>query len=494
MKKRLIVLMFMLFLPAAVFSANVVEEYGNSFNKDADQTQSKADSHKAWFYDASLGLFLHWGIHSLMEQQPSWCMLKLKGHGEPQFPPVKYYAMANKFDPQHYDPDIWLAAAKKAGFTYAVMTSKHHDGYAMWPSKYGEMNSGKFLNGRDLLKPYVEACRKNGLRVGFYFSGSDWYHKDFPRQTYGATKVGLNYTLGGIDYSQWRRWPDDDPTEVERHLNGFYDYAKGQLRELLTNYGKIDVLWFDGFPLDWPESLKDHRKMVNARIEDIHKMIIELQPGIVINNRGNRIPGDFMTPERGDGSFPPDDYHVFHNDQWKRKWELCNLWGRGAGWGYSADGYHPNKGHDRNASWWVLERLAQCRAKGGNMLTNSGPTPNGKQPASFYQGCEEIAGWMQHSRASVIGAGALEDNWKDHSDVPVTTGEGVWYLHVFHHNKAKTISLKNIPSQPDRVVLLRTGRQLQYQKNAGVICIIVPTEMRTELDDVVAVYWKETGE
>ena len=101
---------------------------------------------------------------------------------------------------------------------------------------------------------------------------------------------------------------------------------------------------------------------------------------------------------------------------------------------------------------------------------------------------------MAHSRASVIGAGALEDDWKDHSDVPVTTGEDVWYLHVFPHNKAKTINLKNIFSQPDRVVLLRTGQDLQYQKNAGEMSITVPTEMRTELDDVVAVYWKKTGE
>jgi alpha-L-fucosidase len=393
--------------------------------------------------------------------------------------------MANKFDPQIYDPDKWMVAAKMAGFTYAVMTSKHHDGYALWPSNYGEMNSGKFLNGRDLLKPYVEACRKNGLRAGFYFSGIDWYHKDFPRWAARTTKNGLNYAIDGIDYSQWRRWPDDDAAEVERHLNGFYDYAKGQLRELLTNYGKIDVLWFDGFPMDWPKSLKDHRKMVKARLEDIHKMIIELQPGIVINNRAYGIPADFQTPERGDGTFPPDDYHIFHSDEWKRKWELCTIWG--SHWGYKADRIY-------RSSEWVIRRLAECRARGGNFLLNSGPTPNGKQPAMFYERCEEIASWMEHSRVSVIRAGALENDWKYHSNVPVTTGEDVWYLHIFPRNKTNKIELENISDQPDRVILLRTGQELQYQKNGGDMSITVSAEMRSELDDVVAVYWKETAQ
>ena len=127
-------------MSATVFSEDVVEEYGNSFNKVSGQAKaSSADDGKAWFYDASLGLFLHWGIHSLMEQQPSWCMLKMyMDRGDTFFHPEKYYSMAPKFDPQAYDPDKWLAEAKKAGFTYAVMTTKHHDGYALWPSKYGE--------------------------------------------------------------------------------------------------------------------------------------------------------------------------------------------------------------------------------------------------------------------------------------------------------------------------------------------------------------------
>ncbi len=485
-------------LPIKADPDKEVEAFGNSFNQEngaATDVEHKADA-KAWFYDAGLGLFLHWGIYSLMEQQPSWCMFK--GHmnrGGPFYHPEKYYAMAEKFDPQHYNPGEWLEAAKQAGFTYAVLTTKHHDGYALWPSEHGEMNSGIFLDGRDLVKPFVEACRANGLRVGFYFSGVDWYHEDFPRHVDTATKPGLDYTYEGIDYTQWRRWDEEeenDPAAVEKRLNQFYDYAQAQLRELLTNYGKIDLLWFDGFPVEWfpMESVlrnQFHAKS-RARMVGIHEMIVELQPDIVINNRSIGMPADFHTPERGDGTFVPADSYIFKSPQWRRKWELCNLWSRGGGWGYSSDGIP--KANDRNSSEWLLRILAQCRAKGGNMLTNSGPTPNGKQPASFYRGCEELAAWMEHSRVSVIGAGALDDDWEDYSAVPVTTGKDVWYLHIFPNNKSENIVLRNLAFDADKVTLLRTGQALDFQKTDGGLNIVVPADLRTTLNDVVAVYWK----
>jgi alpha-L-fucosidase len=501
-------------LPLKADPDQVVEAFGNSFNQEngeAAAVEHEADA-KAWFYDAGLGLFLHWGIYSLMEQEPSWCMLKSHmNRGGPFFHPEKYYAMAEKFDPQHYNPGEWLEAAKQAGFTYAVLTTKHHDGYALWPSEHGEMNSGIFLDGRDLVKPFVEACRANGLRVGLYFSGVDWYHEDFPRHADRITQPGLDYTYEDIDYSQWRRWDKEeetDPATVEKRLNQFYDYAQAQLRELLTNYGKIDLLWFDGFPVEWfteelPALRREFHGKSRERIAGIHKMIVELQPDIVINNRAAGMPADFQTPERGDGTFLPGDSWILKSEQWRRKWELCNLWSRGGGWGYSADGVP--KGRDRNSAEWVLRRLAQCRAKGGNMLTNSAPTPNGKQPASFYRGCEELAAWMEHSRVSVIGAGALDDDWEKYSDddwgpclvqsveftaVPVTTGKDVWYLHIFPNNKSENIVLRNLPFDADKVILLRTGQALDFQKTDDGLNIVVPADVRTTLNDVVVVYWK----
>jgi alpha-L-fucosidase len=126
-----------------------------------------------WFKTAGLGLFMHWGIHSTAGIQPSWTMIK--DYERIYYPPEKYFALAEKFDPHHYDPDKWMLAAKQAGFSYAVLTAKHHDGYALWPTQFGNFSTRQYLNGRDLLQPYVEACRKYGLKVGFYFSQRDWH-------------------------------------------------------------------------------------------------------------------------------------------------------------------------------------------------------------------------------------------------------------------------------------------------------------------------------
>jgi alpha-L-fucosidase len=157
-----------------------------------------------WFPKAGLGLFMHWGIHSVAGIQPSWAMIKdYPAGGDPKFhPPEKYYALADKFDPKNYDPDKWMAAARKAGFSYAVLTAKHHDGYALWPTKYGDMNTRRYLGGRDLLRPYVSKRLK--------FS------------------------------------PVKDPEQNQRNFEKFFADTIGQLRELLIQYGKIEILWFDG--------------------------------------------------------------------------------------------------------------------------------------------------------------------------------------------------------------------------------------------------------
>ncbi len=136
-----------------------------------------------WFENAGLGLFIHWGISSNSPKgnsEISWAMIRNlpwdpKNTGT--LTPTEYFKLAEQFDPQNYDPDKWLAAAAKAGFRYAVMTTKHHDGYALWPSEYGEYSTRQYLDGRDLVRPYVEACRKNGLKVGLYYSPPDWYFR-----------------------------------------------------------------------------------------------------------------------------------------------------------------------------------------------------------------------------------------------------------------------------------------------------------------------------
>ena len=202
-----------------------------------------------WFPDASLGLFMHWGIHSVVGAQPSWDMITGYRYGGRVAPPERYYALAERFNPQHYDPNKFLKAAKEAGFTYAV--------------KYG-IGTKQYMNGRDLLKDYVEACRANGLKVGFYYSPRDWHYPGamHPREFDVATRDSLP--------------PITDSIANRKEFEQFFGYVMAQLEELVTNYGKIDVLWFDG--MSW----RGESKMYT---EQIYAWVRSLQPDIVINDR-----------------------------------------------------------------------------------------------------------------------------------------------------------------------------------------------------------------
>ncbi len=402
-----------------------------------------------WFPQASFGLFLHWGIHSVDGIDPSWSMMKgCPWHGKSD--PYKkynqdqsqYYRLAGKFNPAHYDPDKWMAAAKKAGFTYVVLTTKHHDGYALWPTEFGDFSTKQYMGGRDLLKPYVDACRKHGLKVGFYFSPRDWHYPGYPQ----SMVYGEKYPLPPAD-------------ENFENFRAFYAYTLGQIHELLTRYGKIDLLWFDG--MGWSG-------IGDMRAEQTLAWVRSIQPGIVINPRWSGF-GDFATTECTPGK--PEHWKP---GQW---WEACDIWPSGH-WGYvPSERFKPLA--------WVFTRLANCRAWGGNFLCNVGPRPDGAMPDVFYDRCEDLAKWMAHSQESLIGAGPTPG--EDRSNVPTTSREGTWYLHVLPSHQG-AVTLSDV-GKPKAVTLLRTGQSLSYQHQGKALTLTIPTNLRTDLDDVVAVRW-----
>ncbi|MBN2307481.1 MAG: alpha-L-fucosidase [Candidatus Hydrogenedentes bacterium] len=415
-------------------------------SSEAPRFEPTTDPGAAWYPKAGLGLFMHWGIHSVAGVQPSWAMIKdYPAGGEADMhPPERYYALANEFDPQAYDPDKWMAAAKAAGFTYAVLTTKHHDGYALWPTAYGDMSTRQYLDGRDLLEPYVAACRKHGLKVGFYFSPRDWHYPRYP-----LSDVDFDYNKRG------QHPPIADAAANQRRFDAFYAYTVGQLEELLTRYGPIDVLWFDG--MGWHGVSDIHTDQTLAWIRG-------LQPHIVMNNRwGGK--GDFTTPE---WNFPEG-----RPVGW---WENCVAWN--GHWGY-------NPARPFQTAAWALDRLVRARAWGGNFLLNVGPAPDGTMPAGFYERCEELAAWMAHSRVSLIGAGPAPAD--DCANVPVTTGDAMWYLHVTPGHEGP-ITFK-ADAEPERVALLRTGQALPYEAAGGTLSVSLPAGERDALDEVIAVQW-----
>ncbi len=410
-----------------------------------------------WFPSASLGLFMHWGIHSVAGAQPSWDMIAHYPYGGKVSPPDKYYALADQFNPQKYDPDKWMKAAKEAGFTYAVLTTRHHDGYALWPSKYG-IGTKQYMNGRDLLKPYVDACRANGLKVGFYFSPQDWHFPGFRHPN-------------DFDYDKrYEAIPDTDPAANYQVYEQFLAYVLKQIEELLTRYGKIDLLWFDGM---WFRGVND------MHTEQVYAWIRSLQPGIVINDRwanvtnpdnphgsGIRI-GDFSTPfECTTPTYVPSKW-----------WDNCEIWtGGSAGWGYDRSGSFRSNSE-------FMEHLVACRSLGGNYLPNLGPTENGELHPNFYTTVAELAQWMKHSRESVIGAGPSPG--MERSNVKMTTRGNNWYLHLFPGFKNQ-VSVKT-GKRPKSITLLQTGEAVSYNYQDGFVTFSIPAEKRTAIDDVVKV-------
>ena len=306
-----------------------------------------------WFPKAGLGLFLHWGISTTDtdDSEISWCLMKNRlSADDPVVPPEKYYGeLARRFQPDRYDPDKWIAAAAEAGFRYAVLTTRHHDGFALWPSKYGEMSTKNFMHGRDLVGPFVEACRKYKLKVGLYYSPTDWYFF----RNYNT----WDHNFSWDPYDSWLK--KDVPQSL---VEEYKQYCNDQIRELLTGYGRIDLLWFDG-----------------GYGEIKEETLRKLQPWIVINSRlGGGQPGDFQTPER---SLP--------EEQLRGWWEYCDIWNRGP-WSWT-----PHFGEQYRPLEEILEMFVKVREKGGNMLINCAPRPNGELPDECYKRFSELAAWMK---------------------------------------------------------------------------------------------------
>ena len=445
-----------IFLAVVCFSYAQAQEEKDPFHIMSQKALDKLDKVEAvsfertnhpnaqWFPEAGFGLFMHWGIHSVAGIQPSWSMIKDYPYGtdKTEYHGEGYYTLLEKFNPQNYDPDKWIEAAAKAGMTYAVITVKHHDGYALWPSEFGKMSTKQYMDGRDLIRPYIDACRKYGLKVGLYFSPRDWGYSGYP--------VSLEHKVPYIHP------PGIDNTRNQRNFNRFYNYTVGQLSEILTRWGKIDLLWFDG--MGW-------LGINDIRTEETLAWVRLLQPHIVINNRWGG-EGDYITPEWQLPVKAPEGW-----------WENCISWS--GHWGYSPDTpVEPNS--------WVMKKLVEVRSWGGNFLLNIGPAPDGTMRPEYYERTDELARWMAHSRESLIGAEPVKE-WKKFSNVPITQRENLWYVHVLPDHDGE-ITILDVP-KPSKVQLLRTKTPLTFSCEGRKITLTLPDTLRTDLNDVIEIHW-----
>jgi len=445
---------------------NVQAEHDALGNEGIAITSHTKNPDAQWYPDAGLGLFIHWGIASVKGINISWSMRDGMGGRKAQIAPNDYFALAERFNPQSYDPEKWLKAAKDAGFVYAVLTTRHHEGFALWPSDYGDFSTRNYMGGRDLVKEYVEACRHNGLKIGLYYSPPDWYFdRDFMNFSMRPGGPALGPDLKPRTEKKSRE-------EMAAHSKAYAKLVRGQLEELLTHYGKIDLLWFDG-------------KIPGVEGDAVMSLdrIRELQPGIVVNGRFHG-HGDFSNFERTLTATKP-------TDGWA---EYCNTWSDF--WPYV-----PNAKFRANG--FIIGQYATCRSLRINYLLDVGAMPTGELQPEVYANFAVLGGWMQANSESVKGTLPLPDG--ETASVPATAADKARYLfalpkfnntdgrHVYPPDLAPaedaTVTLQGI-GEPAAVKLLGDGTALDYSFTNSILTVQLPAAKRTPLVDVVKVELK----
>jgi len=324
-----------------------------------------ADAKGAWWTDARFGLFLHWGLYALPARH-EW--VKNYEHLSDE----EYRKYFDHFDPDLYDPVIWARAAKAAGMKYVVVTTKHHDGFCLWDSKTTEYKATRTPCGRDLIALLVKAVRDEGLRVGFYYSLLDWHHPDYPLDKHHPQ-------FGNVEFREKTK---------NRDISKYATYLHNQVHELLTEFGPVDYLFLD-FSFPGP----DGKGRADWRSEALLKMIRELQPNILINDRLDLldVPGgwDFRTPEQ----FMPREWVRMNGV--KVPWEACQT--LSGSWGYHRD----------EATWKSIRQLVvmliEIVSKGGNLLLNVGPTARGTFDERASDRLAGIGAWMRVNGRSIYG-------------------------------------------------------------------------------------------
>jgi alpha-L-fucosidase len=336
---------------------------------------------------------------------------------------AEYQASATEFDPQEWDARALARLARDAGMQYAVFTAKHHAGYAMYATELSDHSVQHSPCGRDLVREFVEAVRAEGLHVGLYFSLSDWHHPDYPAFTDADRPYlpGFSPPLPSPD-----RW------------DAYLDYLRGQLRELLTNYGTIDVLWFDG---GW------ERPADRWHGGELETLIRDLQPDIVINDRLPGV-GDFATPEQFVPATPPDG-----------PWETCLT--MNDSWGYVPSDV------DYKSARELIHTLCEVAGRGGNLLLNVSPTGAGTLPVEQRERLEQIASWMAINGESIVGTKPGLEPWQFYG--PSTRRDTRLYLHLLMR-PYEQVTVRGLPvKRVERVELLGHDQPLDFTFRTSVI-------------------------
>ena len=396
------------------------------------ETPEQKSQRMAWWTDARFGMFIHWGLYALPARH-EWVKNAERLTNE------QYQKYFEEFNPDLYNPKEWARMAKEAGMKYVVLTAKHHEGFCQFDSKFTDYKSTNTPFGRDVVREYVDALRAEGLKVGFYYSLIDWHHPDYTidenhpqRQTSDSAYARLNK---GRDMSKYR------------------EYLKNQVRELLTNYGEISVIWFDfSFP---GKHGKDHNDWGS---EDLLKMVRTLQPGIIIDDRL-----DLKDVDGGWDFESPEQYKV---EKWPERngkkvaWETCQTFS--GSWGYYRDE------NTWKSTPQLLELLIESVSKGGNLLLNVGPTARGVFDFRAQERLKAMGEWMKYNSRSIYGcteapAGFVAPANTIYTYNPVTKR---LYVHLLSYPMGD-LKLKGIADKVKYIQFLHDASEIKFRPGNG---------------------------
>lgn len=378
-----------------------------------------------WFVEDRYGMFIHWGLYAI-PSRGEWVRSLEKITKE------NYQPFFDEFDPVKYDPRQWAKLAKEAGMKYAVLTAKHHDGFCLFDSELTDYKATNTRAGRDLIREYVDAFREAGIRVGLYYSIIDWHHEDYPAFGDKIHPMRENEAFR------------DKPIVFERYL----DYMHGQVKELLTNYGKIDVMWFD---FSYDDMIGEKWKAT-----ELVRMMRSIQPDIVIDNRlgGNvkaaepeEYAGDYASPEQ---MLPAEAIVNEAGDP--VPWESCIT--LNDHWGFCSS--------DRNYKTprTVIRGLVECVSKGGNLLLNVGPDAKGVIPPESVHILREVGRWIDNNGSSIYGCGASsmpKPEWGRY-----TQNGKFLYAHIFERGMGP-INFIGLKDKIKRARLLADGSEMKVE-------------------------------
>lgn len=383
-----------------------------------------------WFKNDRFGMFIHWGLYSI-PARGEWI------RATEQMSIEDYQQYYEEFNPVDYDPKEWARLAKEAGMKYVVLTAKHHDGFCLFDSQYTEYKATNTKAGRDLIKEYVEAVRAEGLKVGLYYSIIDWYHPDYPH--YGDRQHPMRNNEAYKD--------------VKHDFDNYLEYMHNQVRELCTNYGQIDLLWFD--------FSYDNLRGEAWKATELVNMIRELQPHVIMDNRleasgegygslatenPNVYSGDFVSPEQ---IIPLEGIKDEAGNP--VVWEACITMNNN--WGYNErDKFY--KSPDM-----IVKKLVECVSKGGNMILNVGPDAKGNIPPESVAILKSVGQWMKDNSESIYGCDYSGLDKPEYGRI-TRKGKKIYY-HVME-NPIGFVALHGISKEEiKKVRLLSTGTEIQ---------------------------------